>query len=103
MTPTLELPMADRHADAAPTPPPASSPTSSSTARSTTPTPTPCPTTCVDRIGVGKRVEAPFGRGDTGTVGYCVRVHDTPPPRAVKAIARVLDDDALLDRLTCCS
>ena len=25
-------------------------------------------------IGVGKRVEAPFGRGDKATVGYCVRV-----------------------------
>ena len=25
-----------------------------------------------DRIAVGKRVEASFGRGDKGTVGYCV-------------------------------
>src|SRR3954470_7778802 len=50
----------------------------------------------VERIGVGKRVEAPFGRGDTGTIGYCVRVHETPPLRAVKSIARVLDDEALL-------
>src|SRR5262249_13551616 len=39
---------------------------------------------------------APFGRGDKATVGYCVRVHDHPPPRAVKSIARVLDDEALL-------
>src|SRR4051812_42272249 len=54
------------------------------------------PPALVDRIGVGKRVEAPFGRGDTGTVGYCVRVHGTPPMRAVKSIARVLDDEALL-------
>lgn len=50
-----------------------------------------------DRVGVGKRVEAPFGRGDKGTVGYCIRVADLPPDRPVKAIARVLDDDALLD------
>ena len=54
------------------------------------------PPELVERIGVGKRVEAPFGRGDTGTVGYCVRVHDTPPLRAVKSITRVLDDEALL-------
>src|ERR671912_1274830 len=54
------------------------------------------PPELVDRIGVGKRVETPFGRGDTGTVGYCVRVHEVPPLRAVKAISRVLDDEALL-------
>lgn len=50
----------------------------------------------VPRIAVGKRVAAPFGRGDTGTVGYCVRVHSVPPIRTVKAIADVLDDEALL-------
>jgi primosomal protein N' (replication factor Y) len=54
------------------------------------------PPALVERIGVGKRVEAPFGRGDTGTIGYCVRVHETPPLRAVKSISRVLDDEALL-------
>src|SRR5918997_3115011 len=54
------------------------------------------PAELVDRIGVGKRVEAPFGRGDKATVGYCVRVHDVPPTRAVKSITRVLDDEALL-------
>src|SRR6476469_3027803 len=54
------------------------------------------PADLVDRIGVGKRVEAPFGRGDRATVGYCVRVHDVPPTRAVKSITRVLDDEALL-------
>jgi primosomal protein N' (replication factor Y) len=48
-------------------------------------------------VGVGKRVEAPFGKGDRSTVGYCVRVSDTAPERAVKAITRVLDDEALLD------
>src|SRR5687768_941684 len=50
-----------------------------------------------DRVGVGKRVECPFGRGDKGTVGYCIRVADVPPVREVKAITKVLDDDALLD------
>ena len=50
-----------------------------------------------DSIGVGKRVRAPFGRGDRTAVGYCVRVSETPPPRAVKELAEVLDDEALLD------
>ena len=49
------------------------------------------------RIAVGKRVEVPFGRGDKGTPGYCVRLTDVVPDRAVKAIAKVLDDEALLD------
>src|SRR5690349_10658760 len=26
-------------------------------------------------IGVGRRVQAPFGRGDRSTIGFCVRVH----------------------------
>jgi primosomal protein N' (replication factor Y) (superfamily II helicase) len=96
MTPTLELPMADRHADDAPE-------TAAGTfadvvfdrpldhAYSYA-----VPDEVIDRIGVGKRVEAPFGRGDTGTVGYCVRVHEVPPLRAVKSITKVLDDEALL-------
>src|SRR5262245_61759903 len=54
------------------------------------------PAELVDRIGVGKRVEAPFGRGDKATVGYCVRVHESRPPRTVKDTTRVLDDEALL-------
>ncbi len=54
------------------------------------------PSDLVDRIGVGKRVEAPFGRGDKATIGYCVRVHDVVPTREVKTIVRVLDDEALL-------
>jgi primosomal protein N' (replication factor Y) len=49
-----------------------------------------------ETVAVGKRVQAPFGRGDKGTVGYCVGLSATPPPRTVKAIQRVLDDDALL-------
>ena len=50
-----------------------------------------------DSIGVGKRVRAPFGRGDRTTVGYCVRLTETPPPRPVKELTDVLDDEALLD------
>lgn len=51
----------------------------------------------VDRIGVGKRVEVPFGKGDKGTPGFCVRVTTQAPPREVKAVSRVLDNDALVD------
>jgi primosomal protein N' (replication factor Y) len=54
------------------------------------------PAELADRMGVGKRVEAPFGRGDKLTIGYCVRVHGDPPRRAVKSIVRVLDDEALI-------
>jgi primosomal protein N' (replication factor Y) len=50
-----------------------------------------------DRIAVGKRVRVPFGRGDKATVGYCVRVSEEAPPRPVKEITEVLDQDALLD------
>src|SRR5262245_16724166 len=49
-----------------------------------------------DAVSVGKRVEAPFGRGDKTTIGYCVGLKTDPPPREVKAILRVLDDEALL-------
>jgi primosomal protein N' (replication factor Y) len=47
-------------------------------------------------VAVGKRIEAPFGRGDRATVGYCVRVHGHTPDRAVKAIDRVLDDEPII-------
>jgi primosomal protein N' (replication factor Y) len=49
-----------------------------------------------DAIAVGKRVAAPFGRGDRSTVGYCVGLRTEPPPRAVKAITNVVDVDVLL-------
>jgi primosomal protein N' (replication factor Y) len=49
-----------------------------------------------DQIGVGKRVLAPFGRGDRQTIGFCVGVTDAKPERKVKAILQVLDDEALL-------
>ena len=49
-----------------------------------------------DRVAVGKRVRAPFGRGDKTTVGYCVRLSETPPQRPVKELVGVLDDAPLL-------
>ncbi len=55
------------------------------------------PETLRATIAVGKRVLAPFGRGDKGTVGYCVRLSETAPERAVKALSGVVDDTALLD------
>ncbi|HEX5272644.1 MAG TPA: primosomal protein N', partial [Gemmataceae bacterium] len=48
------------------------------------------------QMAVGKRVQAPFGRGDKPTVGYCVGLSETAPDRAVKEVLRVLDDEALL-------
>jgi primosomal protein N' (replication factor Y) len=47
-------------------------------------------------IAVGKRVQAPFGRGDKSAIGFCVGVRETPPGRTVKELRAVLDDEALL-------
>jgi len=48
-------------------------------------------------VAVGKRVRAPFGKGDRPTVGYCVGLTTQAPPRACKELLGVLDDQALLD------
>jgi primosomal protein N' (replication factor Y) len=47
-------------------------------------------------VAVGKRVQAPFGKGDKATVGYCVGLGETAPARPVKELFRVLDEEALL-------
>jgi primosomal protein N' (replication factor Y) len=47
-------------------------------------------------VAIGKRVLAPFGRGDRPAIGYCVGMIDTPPKRDVKEITQVLDDQALI-------
>ncbi|HXG12920.1 MAG TPA: primosomal protein N' [Gemmataceae bacterium] len=47
-------------------------------------------------VAVGKRVQAPFGKGDKPTVGYCVGLTETAPARPVKEIRKVLDAEALL-------
>ena len=51
------------------------------------------------KVGPGKRVEAPFGKGGKATPGFCVRVTDRPPSATfeVKTVTRVLDGDALVD------
>jgi primosomal protein N' (replication factor Y) len=48
-------------------------------------------------IAIGRRVEAPFGRGDRSTIGYCVGLHQVAPSRAVKNIVIVLDSEALVN------
>src|SRR5262245_35456470 len=47
-------------------------------------------------IAAGKRVSAPFGRGDRATVGYCVGVTSQTPSRNVKEILQVIDEEPLL-------
>jgi primosomal protein N' (replication factor Y) len=47
-------------------------------------------------LSVGKRVQAPFGRGDRPTVGYCVGISSQAPGRAAKVLQRVLDEEPLL-------
>src|SRR4051812_43741240 len=57
------------------------------------------PDELVARIGVGKRVEAPFGKGGKTTPGFCVGVTDEAPTGSfeVKPVVKVLDEDALVD------
>jgi primosomal protein N' (replication factor Y) len=49
-----------------------------------------------DRLVVGKRVLAPFGKGDRHTVGYCVGLTPQAPGRSVKNLLDVLDEESLL-------
>lgn len=49
-----------------------------------------------DLLAIGKRVLAPFGRGDRQTVGFCVGINSTPPGREVKSLSHVLDEAPLL-------
>ena len=57
------------------------------------------PADLVEKVGVGKRVEAPFGKGGKSTIGFCVRVTDQAPTAnfEIKPVHRVLDDDAIID------
>jgi primosomal protein N' (replication factor Y) len=50
----------------------------------------------LDVIAVGKRVLAPFGRGDRQTAGFCVGVTSKAPEREFKSLTEVLDDEPLL-------
>src|SRR5262245_39077366 len=53
------------------------------------------PESLADVVAVGKRVTAPFGRGDRQTTGFCVGVGNEPPTREVKSIVQVLDDEPI--------
>ncbi len=50
----------------------------------------------LDVVAVGKRVQAPFGRGDRQTAGFCVGVTSAAPQREFKFLTEVLDDAPLL-------
>ena len=51
------------------------------------------------KVVPGQRVRVPLGRGNTPSVGYCVRVDDSAEvdPRKVKDVIDVLDDPPLID------
>jgi primosomal protein N' (replication factor Y) len=53
------------------------------------------PEALVEAVAVGKRVLAPFGRGNKTAPGYCVALSRDVPERAVKSLLRVLDDEPL--------
>lgn len=49
-------------------------------------------------IGPGKRIEAPFGRGNKLTTGFCVGLStEVPAGRALKSLTAVLDREPLAD------
>jgi primosomal protein N' (replication factor Y) len=48
------------------------------------------------RISAGKRVAAPFGRGNEPIIGYCVRLVDRTTRGGLKKLTHVLDDEALV-------
>ncbi|HZU36561.1 MAG TPA: primosomal protein N', partial [Gemmataceae bacterium] len=47
-------------------------------------------------IAIGKRVLAPFGKGDRATVGFCVGLSEKGPEREVKELRGVVDAETLL-------
>src|SRR4051794_36279717 len=50
-----------------------------------------------ERVSMGVRVAAPFGKGNKLTDGFVVGITDNAPSRAVKTIEEVHDDLALVD------
>jgi primosomal protein N' (replication factor Y) len=54
------------------------------------------PESLIGAVAVGKRVAAPFGKGDKTIVGHCVRLAAAGPERTVKELVRVLDEEPLL-------
>jgi primosomal protein N' (replication factor Y) len=54
------------------------------------------PESLTEAVAVGKRVQAPFGRGDRPSIGFCVGLTANAPVRKVKALVRVVDEEPLL-------
>jgi primosomal protein N' (replication factor Y) len=54
------------------------------------------PAQFADDVAPGKRVQAPFGRGNRPAIGYCVELLREPPSYEVKELTRVLDETPLL-------
>jgi primosomal protein N' (replication factor Y) len=54
------------------------------------------PASLTDRVAVGQRVVAPFGRGDRLEIGIAVHVHQQVPRIAPKTIHSLLDDQPLV-------
>lgn len=50
-----------------------------------------------ESLAIGKRVLAPFGRGDKQTIGFCVGLTTIEPEYSTKSLLRVLDEQPLLD------
>ena len=49
-------------------------------------------------IGAGQRIQAPFGRGDKPTIGYCVGLSTTiPTGKTLKTLTSLLDREPLVD------
>lgn len=56
------------------------------------------PTELRDLIGPGQRVEAPFGRGNKPTIGFCVGLSTgMPTGKTLKSLTAVLDREPLID------
>jgi primosomal protein N' (replication factor Y) len=53
------------------------------------------PDTLRDDVAIGKRIQAPFGRGDRATVGYCIGLTETTPDRPTKDLLQVVDEEPL--------
>src|SRR4029078_11519241 len=54
------------------------------------------PAELTGNVAVGKRVLAPFGKGDRRPVGSCVRLSESGPAHRIKDLAHVIDDAPLL-------
>jgi primosomal protein N' (replication factor Y) len=49
-----------------------------------------------DSVAVGKRLLAPFGKGDRPIPAFCVGLNEVGPQRAVKEVWQVMDEEVLL-------